>query len=196
MIWAYLGPLPAPLIPRLDGFVVDGAIRLVGRPSSRATGCRSWRTRSIPSTPSGCTASSRSSSRNSEARRYAISRHHLKIAFEEFEYGIYKRRLLEGQTEDADDWTVGHPIVFPYTLAVGQRRAELRAMYAFQIRVPMDDTHTLHLLVQRVRPAGRRRPCRRSCSSETSAFYDVPFVDEDGEYLLDMHRRAGHHGAG
>src|SRR5580693_1891973 len=29
MLWGYLGPLPAPEIPHIDGFVVDGAIRLV-----------------------------------------------------------------------------------------------------------------------------------------------------------------------
>src|ERR1700722_15705171 len=30
LLWGYLGPLPAPLIPRLDGFVADRAIRHVG----------------------------------------------------------------------------------------------------------------------------------------------------------------------
>ena len=31
MIFAYLGPLPAPLLPRWPGFVVDGAIRQIGQ---------------------------------------------------------------------------------------------------------------------------------------------------------------------
>ena len=31
LLWAYLGPLPAPLIPRYDGFVVEGTIRHCGR---------------------------------------------------------------------------------------------------------------------------------------------------------------------
>jgi 5,5'-dehydrodivanillate O-demethylase len=44
LLWAYLGPLPAPLIPRLDGFVVPGTIRC---------------------TPNGCTAICKSSSRSS-----------------------------------------------------------------------------------------------------------------------------------
>ena len=42
---------------------------------------------------------------------------HLKIAFDVFEFGISKRRLLEGDTEESDDWTVGHPILFPNILA-------------------------------------------------------------------------------
>ena len=65
---------------------------------------------------------------------------HLKIAFDVFEYGIYKRRLVEGEPEDADDWTVGHPFIFPHTLVQGVGDA-----YGYQIRVPVDDTHTLHL---------------------------------------------------
>ena len=62
-------------------------------------------------------------------------RRHLKIEFDVFEFGIFKRRLLEGDVESSDDWTVGHPILFPNTLAVGK---------SFQLRVPIDDTHTLH----------------------------------------------------
>src|SRR5207248_2013935 len=71
--------------------------------------------------------------------------HHLKIDFDVFEYGIYKRRLLEGEPEDADDWTTGHPVLFPNVLYVGN----------YQIRVPVDDTHTLHILYAfRPRPEG------------------------------------------
>ena len=29
MIWAYLGPRAAPLLPRFDGFVSEGAIRML-----------------------------------------------------------------------------------------------------------------------------------------------------------------------
>jgi 5,5'-dehydrodivanillate O-demethylase len=48
-----------------------------------------------------------------------ITARHLKIEFDVFEYGIYKRRLVEGEPEDADDWTVGHPFIFPHTLVQG-----------------------------------------------------------------------------
>lgn len=65
---------------------------------------------------------------------------HLKIAFEVFEYGIIKRRLEEGAPEDGDEWTVGHPFLFPHTLVQGSG-----ASYQYQIRVPVDDTHTVHV---------------------------------------------------
>jgi 5,5'-dehydrodivanillate O-demethylase len=69
---------------------------------------------------------------------------HKKIDFDVFEYGIYKRRLTEGQDEDCDDWRVGHPILFPNTLVVvGGAWGG-----SYQIRTPIDDTHTLHFLYQ------------------------------------------------
>ena len=38
---------------------------------------------------------------------------HKKINFREFEHGIIKTRMLEGETEDNEDWQVGHPVLFP-----------------------------------------------------------------------------------
>jgi len=58
-----------------------------------------------------------------------------------FEYGVYKRRLIEGDPEDADDWTTGHPIIFPYILCNG-----VGDSFTYQMRIPIDDTHTLHAL--------------------------------------------------
>jgi 5,5'-dehydrodivanillate O-demethylase len=79
-----------------------------------------------------------------QSHKVAISARHEKIAFREFEHGITKHRLLAGHSEDSDDWKVGHPVVFPNILSVGNGD-EASRYYAFQIRVPADDTHTLHL---------------------------------------------------
>jgi 5,5'-dehydrodivanillate O-demethylase len=68
------------------------------------------------------------------------TKHHERIAFDVFEYGITKRRLWVGDPEDSDEWQVGHPILFPNILSVGEPRFP-----QFQIRVPMDDTHTYHV---------------------------------------------------
>ncbi|HEX4195520.1 MAG TPA: hypothetical protein VHY80_20595, partial [Stellaceae bacterium] len=63
---------------------------------------------------------------------------HVKIDFELFKYGIIKRRLLEGEPETSDEWTTGHPLLFPNILAVGGHDAPM-----LQYRVPIDDTHTI-----------------------------------------------------
>ena len=120
--------------------------------------------------------------KEAEGAQVAISRHHVKIGFDEFEYGIYKRRLLEGQPEDTDDWKTGHPMVFPTILAVGNVSDALR-MHAFQIRVPMDDTHTLHLWYHVIAPPPDLEIPEHLANAVHT--YDVPYQDERGQYLLD-----------
>jgi len=66
---------------------------------------------------------------------------HAKIGFDVFPYGVIKRRVLEGASEEDDAWTVGHYALFPNYLRVG---SEGNRIGGFQIRVPMDDTHTAH----------------------------------------------------
>jgi 5,5'-dehydrodivanillate O-demethylase len=93
-----------------------------------------------------------------EGVKVAISAHHKKIDFKEFEYGMTKHRLLEGHSEDGDDWKIGHPIIFPNTLAVGNGD-ETQRYFSFQIRVPVDDENTLHLWYNAyVPPAGKKVP--------------------------------------
>jgi 5,5'-dehydrodivanillate O-demethylase len=72
---------------------------------------------------------------------------HLKIDFDVREPGlIYKRRLLTGESADNVAWTVGHPIVFPYMLC------SATGGLGFQIRVPIDETHTVHIGYGRSQP--------------------------------------------
>jgi 5,5'-dehydrodivanillate O-demethylase oxygenase subunit len=79
---------------------------------------------------------------------------HLKIGFDLFRYGIMKRRLLEGESEDSDEWTVGHPLLFPNILGQGGHDAP-----TLQIRVPWDDTHTFHIIYKTTkRKPGAPRP--------------------------------------
>jgi 5,5'-dehydrodivanillate O-demethylase len=121
--------------------------------------------------------------REKDGVKVAIARHHAKIAFDEFEYGIIKRRLMEGQSEDSDDWTVGHPVVFPNTLAVGSGGG-LWQQYTFQIRVPVDDTHTRHYWYHAyVPPAGSVVPQHLL---DNVPLYEPPIVDEHGGFLLEF----------
>ncbi len=146
LIWGYLGPQPAPLIPKLDGFVVDPAIRMVGRALVPCNWLQIMENSCDPVHTEwlhGHLQEFVEEQRDGIKPSFAISRHHVAIAFDEFEYGLYKRRLYEGQSEDADDWKVGHPVFFPNTLAVGSKRDGSRT-YSFQIRVPVDDTTTMH----------------------------------------------------
>lgn len=140
LIFAYLGPQPAPLLPRWDLLVrddVDRAIEIHKLPCNwlqcmdnavdplhfeylhAAFGNYQLKKKGLPP-------------KMHQAR-------HLKIAFDPFPYGIIKRRLLEGEPEDCEDWTVGHPLLFPNILAVGSTVDGASLQY----RVPVDDETTI-----------------------------------------------------
>jgi 5,5'-dehydrodivanillate O-demethylase len=182
LLWAYLGPLPAPEIPRYDGFVVPGAIRMVG---SAVINCN-WLQIMENSVDPVHTEWLHGKlyefiEEKNGGAKVAISKHHVKIAFDEFERGIIKRRLLEGQPETVSDWKDGHPVVFPTILAVGSGGG-LWKQYVFQLRVPMDDEHTLHLWYHAyIPPEGAVVPQRLL---DEIASYDVPIRDANGEYML------------
>jgi 5,5'-dehydrodivanillate O-demethylase len=183
MFWAYLGPLPAPRIPPIDGYVVDGAIRMVGKAVVPCNWLQIMENSADPVHTEWLHGKLYEFIREKDHTQVAISKHHLKIRFEEFPYGLYKQRLLEGQTEDADDWTVGHPILFPFTLANGNASPVWRN-YAYQIRVPVDDETTLHLWYNAlVPPDGAEVPPHLF---ERTWIYDTPYRDADGEFTLEM----------
>ncbi len=148
LIWTYLGPAPAPLLPRWDLFVVEHAFRQIGttllpcnwlqcQENAVDTVHTEWahgRLAQYAIERKGIT----DPRRISQAERFR--RHHLKFDFAPVEVGIQKFRLREGESEDADGWRVGHPMVFPNYVRIGQL-----GYSEFQIRVPLDDTHTWHL---------------------------------------------------
>ena len=81
--------------------------------------------------------------------------------------------MREGGSEADADWSVGHPILFPNILRVN---------WTFQIRVPMDDTHTWHVMYQAYpQPPGEERT-----SQQTMPVYEIPIKDERGQFITDF----------
>jgi 5,5'-dehydrodivanillate O-demethylase len=182
MLWAYMGPQPQPLLPRWDGFVAEGTIRIMGRTILPINWLQIMENSLDPVHTEWLHGHHYEFLKEQEGVKVAISARHLKIDFKEFEYGMTKHRLLEGHSEDGDDWKVGHPIVFPNMLAVGNGDEKSR-YYSFQMRVPVDDTHTMHLWFNAyVPPNGVEVPQHLLEKVHT---YEVPFMDAEGEYIVD-----------
>jgi len=182
MLFAYMGPQPQPLLPRWDGFVAEGTIRIMGRTILPINWLQIMENSLDPVHTEWLHGHHYEFLKEQEGVKVAISTRHLKIDFKEFEYGMTKHRLLEGHSEDGDDWKVGHPIVFPNMLAVGNGDEKSR-YYSFQMRVPVDDTHTMHLWFNAyVPPNGVEVPKHLLEKVHT---YEVPFVDEQGEFIVD-----------
>jgi 5,5'-dehydrodivanillate O-demethylase len=135
LIFAYLGPQPAPLVPRWDLLVEDNYWREVGY---TLTACNWVQTVENILDPvhvewlHGVFRNySAERSGRSELKRKRV--YHQRIGFDIAEYGIIKRRILEGETEESDDWKIGHWLIFP-TIQKGPDM--------LRFRVPVDETHT------------------------------------------------------
>jgi 5,5'-dehydrodivanillate O-demethylase len=186
MLWTYPGPLPAPLIPRLDGFVAEGVVKMIGYATIPCNWLQIMENSHDPVHTEwlhGHLQEFVEEQRDGIKPAYAISRHHVDIAFDEFEYGIYKRRLMEGQSVEADDWKTGHPAIFPNILTTGSCGGWWRN-YAMQIRVPLDDENTLQYWYQGYAPPDGVDVPRHLLDEIPS--YEVPFKDANGEFMLDL----------
>jgi 5,5'-dehydrodivanillate O-demethylase len=182
LLFAYLGPKPAPLLPRFDGFVMPGTIRMMGRVVLPVNWLQIMENSLDPIHTEWLHGHHYEFQKEQEGVKVAISAKHEKIDFREFEFGITKHRLLAGHSEDSDDWRIGHPIVFPNILAVGNGD-EASRYFSFQMRVPVDDTHTLHLWYNAyVPPQGADVPAHLLNKVHV---YDVPFKDASGEFIVD-----------
>ncbi|MBI3968369.1 MAG: Rieske 2Fe-2S domain-containing protein [Chloroflexi bacterium] len=175
LIWAYLGPAPAPLLPRHDLFVRDDLEREIGITRLPVNWLQIMENSFDPTHLEHLhTRYMNYVMKRKGQPPIAKEKRHVKIGFDLFEWGIIKRRLLEGQSEDADDWKIGHPVLFPNMLAVGASHEP-----QYQIRVPIDDRHTLHYwYFTKLRGAGKPP------QTEIPVF-DFPYAYEDGRLIVD-----------
>lgn len=172
LVFAYLGPKPAPLLPRWDLLVRDDVVRAVD-------------IQPIPCNWLQCMDNSVDPLHfeflHAGFGNYQLARlgrppgmstaRHAKIAFDVFEYGINKRRLLEGESEDAADWMIGHPLLFPSILAVGNDGTA-----GLHFRVPIDDTHTVQVTYSTTHRTEENR------DKQITVAYQKIF-DEDGNVI-------------
>ena len=178
LIWAYIGPGPVPFLPRWGLLVVPNGFRMIG--SSIVHG--NWLQCQENSADSvhlewdhgywGLHAMERygiTDERRWETFRRA-KRHHVKLAFEPYEYGILKYRLQEGEDEaTAQGWNHGHPLIFPNVVHVGALIGEQE----FQIRVPLDDVTTWHVVYHVYEPG----PDVVVPEQDPVPAFEVPLVD-------------------
>lgn len=177
LVWAYMGPAPAPLLPRFDLYVWDGVVRDIGQAVLDFNWLQAMENSVDPHHVEWLHGRFMNFWRGLDKTEQSkmLTKKHLKVGFDEFEFGIIKRRVVEGGTEEDDDWKIGHPLVFPIALRVGSG-----GMDQFQLRVPIDDTHTWHIWYTVYRP-GVPVPAQAEVPS-----YDVPLFDAKGDRILDF----------
>jgi 5,5'-dehydrodivanillate O-demethylase len=137
MIFGYLGPKPVPVLPKWDLYVEEEAMREVGFAIVPCNWLQIMENSLDPVHVEWLhqyflNYVLRKLGKDDKQRSV---KPHVKVGFDTFEYGITKRRVQQGNTEEDDDWKIGHPVVFPNYLKTGN---------VFQVRVPMDDNRTAY----------------------------------------------------
>ena len=175
IVFAYLGPDPAPALPRWDVLAWEHGKRWVQKHSLLE--CNWLQTMENSVDPAhlfwlhGHTA------------HLAKQMDHYEEAHEfiQFDYGIMKRRTTPGQTKGDPPRVDQHPLIFPNTLRHVQRaKTNGRIRHNLQFRVPVDDTHTQVFMVL-FEPSETER-----CAADEDApleFFDMK--DEEGRYRLE-----------
>ncbi len=179
LIFLYLGPSPAPLLPHFDLFVWEGVLRDIGYALIPCNWLQIMENSVDPHHLEWLHGHHLTMVRQKQGQSLPrlYPKRQIKIGFDIFKYGIIKRRILEGGSEQDDDWAIGHPLVFPNMLRVGAHR-----QHRFQIRVPVDDTHTLHFWYSCYLPGEQADVPNQDIIPS----YQVPWQDEKGEFIVDF----------
>lgn len=186
LIWAYLGAQPAPLLPRWAPLVWEEAVRDI---SAAVLPCNWLQCQENSPDPvhtewlhAYLGNYARAINNPSDASDFrelgpTAGRSTQKIRFSEFEYGQVKMRMVEGDRGDEEDWTVGHPTIFPNGLLTGSQWS-----YAMQFRVPRNDTSTYHVTLY-VFPAA---PGTKAPRQDYVPYRQVPLKNGNGNWILDF----------
>jgi 5,5'-dehydrodivanillate O-demethylase len=197
LIWAYLGPSPAPLLPRWDLFVRKGGFRQIVAHRLPCNWLQVMENRGDLGhavfthgrlfqhvlARQGRLTDDAAARYNAAMKEHESSRAaHKHTIYRPIynRFGFTKGRLVEGESENSRAWTIGiNPVVFPYMLASGPGDGGIRRHY--QIGVPIDDTNTWHFQYF----CYQFPPAVGIPQQETVPYAEVPLRDANGEYILD-----------
>ncbi len=194
LVFAYLGPLPAPKLPRWDLFVWPNAVRQIGVVTLNANWLQCQEN-------TGDTTHSvylhgyqfkyilekmgKFEERAGDEQMHTIySRIRGGIGIKDLyarptRYGMEKGVSFSKELgADADVTRRGGTVMFPFYTQTGTGGAPRSE---FQIRVPIDDTHTYHINYQCYSaPPGVEAP-----HQDIVPWYETPLYDESGKPILD-----------
>jgi 5,5'-dehydrodivanillate O-demethylase len=166
LLWAYMGPLPAPELPEWEPFTWKNGFReivLADVPCNWFQ-CQENSIDPVHFEWMHDNWSNRMRGDDKNAPK------HLKVKFEEFDHGFTYKRVREGQSEQDRYWTVGRVALWPNGFYLGRH---------FEWRVPVDDENMLSVAWFFVRvPKGREPYVQKAVPTWKS-----PIKDEAGRWI-------------
>ena len=133
LVWAYLGPHPAPLLPDWEPFSWQNGFTQV---VISEVPCNWFQCQENSIDPVHFEWMHENWGQRLRGESGPYGPTHLKLNFEEFEYGLTYKRIKENTSEEDPMWTVGRVCLWPHGFFLGEH---------FEWRVPIDDTNTLSI---------------------------------------------------
>jgi 5,5'-dehydrodivanillate O-demethylase len=193
LVFAYMGPLPAPALPRWDLFVWPNALRQIAITHIACNWLQCQENTGDPTHSVWAHGQMfqyvlEKQGRLEEAKARAEHTLHTRlktgigikeIYAEPTKHGISKGIRYAKELGAERDYVREHStVIFPFYTQTGKTGA---ARSEYQIRVPADDTHTYHLCYQvYAAPPGVEAP-----PQDVVPWYEPPTVDEKGQPILD-----------
>ncbi len=162
LMWAYLGPEPAPLLPRWDLFVRPGGFRQIVAHQLPCNWLQVMENRGdlghatyLHGRLAQYALETQDALTDDTKARYNVTMRQQQDRLDRGVYtkyrpvwnqfGFTKGNLESDKNEEEPSWTIGsNSILFPYTLTF-EPYAPGTIRKSYQIGVPLDDTHTWHL---------------------------------------------------
>jgi 5,5'-dehydrodivanillate O-demethylase len=146
LVWAYLGPEPAPLLPDWEIFSwKNGFVQIV----LAEVPCNWLQCQENSIDPVHFEWAHENYTARMRGTGAAYAPAHVKLGFEEFDYGFVYKRVRENSDENDPLWTVGRVCLLPNGFFLGEH---------FEWRVPVDDENTLSVVWSFIRVPKESEP--------------------------------------
>jgi len=168
LLWAYMGPAPAPQLPVWEAFTWANGFREI---ALSEVPCNWFQCQENSCDPVHFEWMHDNWSVRLKGAQGPYAPTHLQLKFEEFPYGFVYRRVREGADEHDPNWTTGRVALWPNGFYLGSH---------FEWRVPIDDENTLSVawFFMRV-PKGREPYVQQSVPT-----WHAPVRGDDGRWIV------------
>ena len=167
MIWTYMGPMPAPLLPDWEAFSwPNGFAQVV----ISEVPCNWLQCQENSIDPVHFEWMHENWGKRLRTNDTTLGPSHLKLEFEEFEFGYTYHRVKQDSDENDEAWTVGRVCLWPNAFFLGEH---------FEWRVPIDDENTLSVTWKFTRVPKEREPYQQ----KSVPTWTGPLTDADGKWI-------------
>lgn len=167
MLWAYMGPAPAPELPDWEPFSYEHGFAQV---VMAEIPCNWFQCQENSIDPIHFEWTHNNWTARQQDANAGYVPTHLKVLFEEFDYGFVYKRLRAQETESNPMWTVGRVTLWPNGFYLGHH---------FEWRVPIDDENTLSIFWIFNRVPKEQEPYHQP---SIPSWYG-PLYDENGDWI-------------